>query len=70
VIGTSNETALLIAVVGNKLVFRDSEVLADSPKKLIVSDFKNGASDTLHFAESITDFLLKKPGDSVIRHCI
>jgi hypothetical protein len=39
-------------------MFRDSENLADSPKKLIIFDLKNGVSDTLQFAEFIIDFHL------------
>jgi hypothetical protein len=53
-----NGTAALIAVVSKKFVFRDSEIFADSPRKLIASDLKNGFSDTLQFAESIIDFHL------------
>jgi hypothetical protein len=34
---------------------RDSEIFADSSKKFIMFDLKNGVSDTLQFAESIPD---------------
>jgi hypothetical protein len=58
VIVARNRAAALIAVVGMKLMFRDSEIFADSPTKLIVVDLKNGAGNTLPFAESIVDFHL------------
>jgi hypothetical protein len=34
---------------------RSSEIFADSSKKLIMFDLKNGVSDTLQFVESILD---------------
>jgi hypothetical protein len=43
----------LIPVGGKKLVFRDSEIFADSPKKPIMFDLRNGVSYTLQFMESI-----------------
>jgi hypothetical protein len=58
VIVTGNGTVAPIAVVGKKLVFCDSEIFADSSRKLIVFDLKNGVSDRLGFAESIIDFCL------------
>jgi hypothetical protein len=56
VIVAGNRTAALIAVVGMKLMFRDSEIFAGSLRKLIMLDLKNGVGDTLQFAEPIIDF--------------
>jgi hypothetical protein len=58
VIVAGNATAALIAVVDKKLVFRDSEIFAGSPRKVTVFDLKNGVSDRLQFAEPIIDFHL------------
>jgi hypothetical protein len=58
VIVAGNGIAALITVGGKKSVFRDSEIFADSPKKLIMFDLKKGISDTVQFAESILDFHL------------
>jgi hypothetical protein len=51
-------SAAMIAVDDKKLLFRDSELFADSPKKLIMFSLKTGGSDTLQFAKSILDFHL------------
>jgi hypothetical protein len=56
VIVVGNGTTALIAVGCKKFMFRDSENFADSPKKFIIFDLKNGVSDTLQFAEFIIDF--------------
>jgi hypothetical protein len=58
VIVAGTGTASLIAVVGKKLVFGDSQIFAGSPRKLIIFDPKNGVSATLQFAESIIIFHL------------
>jgi hypothetical protein len=58
VIVAGSRTAGLIAIIGKKLVFRDSEIFTDSPRKLIMFNLKNGISDRLQFAESIIDFHL------------
>jgi hypothetical protein len=58
VIVAGNGTVTLIGVVGKRVVFRDSEIFANSPSKLIVLDLKNGASNMLQLAESIIDFHL------------
>jgi hypothetical protein len=48
----------LLAVGGKKLLFHDSGLFADLPKKRFLFDLKNGISDMLQFAESIVDFHL------------
>jgi hypothetical protein len=48
-----NGIAAPIAVVAKKLMFRDSEIFAGSPRKAIRFDRKNGVNDTLQFAEPI-----------------
>jgi hypothetical protein len=48
--------AALVVVGDTKLVFRESEILADSPTKLILFHLKNSVNDMLKFAESILDF--------------
>jgi hypothetical protein len=58
VIVAGNGPAALIAVGGKKLVFRNSQILADSPKKFIMFDLKNGVSDMLQLAAPIIDFHL------------
>jgi hypothetical protein len=47
VIVAGNGTAAVVVVVRKKLVFRDSDISADSSRKVIVFDLKNGVSDTL-----------------------
>jgi hypothetical protein len=51
-----NGTAALITIIGKKLVFRGSEIFADSPGKFIIFNLKTDVSDKLHFAEFISDF--------------
>jgi hypothetical protein len=53
-----NKYPALIAVGGKKLMFYDSGLFADSPKKFIVLGLKNSVKDTLQFAESSVDFRL------------
>jgi threonine dehydrogenase-like Zn-dependent dehydrogenase len=56
VVGTG--TTALIAVAGKKLVFRGSEIFADSLRKLVMFELKNDVSDTLQLAEFIINFHL------------
>jgi hypothetical protein len=58
VIVAGDRTAALIAVVDKKLVFHDSEIFADSLRKLIMFYLKNSVSDMLQFVESIIAFHL------------
>jgi intraflagellar transport protein 80 len=53
-----NGVAALIAAVGKQLVFRETEVFGETPRKLTVFDLKNGVSETVQFTESIVDFHL------------
>lgn len=53
-----NGTASLVAAIGKKVVYRDCEVFAESPRKLTVFDLKNGISETLQFVDCVLDFYL------------
>jgi hypothetical protein len=52
-----NGTPVLM-VVGKNLVARDNKIFADSSAKFIIFNLKNGVSDKLQLAESISDFHL------------
>jgi hypothetical protein len=66
VIVAGNGPAALIAVGDKKLMFRDSEILAGSLKKLTMFDLKNGVGDTLQFAESMKIFI---PNSATASEC-
>jgi intraflagellar transport protein 80 len=53
-----NGTVTLVAITGKKLVHRDCEVTGETPRKLILCDLKNGATESLQFSESIVDFFI------------
>jgi intraflagellar transport protein 80 len=53
-----NGIVTLVAVIGKKIVYRDCEVFAESPRKLTVFDLKNGVSENIQFTECIVDFYL------------
>jgi intraflagellar transport protein 80 len=51
-------TVSLVAAIGKTLVYRDCEVVLESPKKLTVFDLKNGVSEPISFNDTIVDFSL------------
>ncbi|KAK8841415.1 Intraflagellar transport protein 80 [Tritrichomonas musculus] len=53
-----NGVLALIAVTGKKIVYKDCEVVSESPRKLTIFDLKNGITENLQFSESITNFYM------------
>lgn len=48
----------LVAAVGKKIVYKDCEVIAETPRKLAVYDLKNGVNESLSFTDSVADFTI------------
>ena len=58
VLVAGNGTLALVAVTGKKIVYKDCEVVSETPKKLTIFDLKNGITENLQFNECIVDFYM------------
>ncbi|OHT07478.1 hypothetical protein TRFO_24303 [Tritrichomonas foetus] len=53
-----NGVLALVAVTGKKIVYKDCEVVSESPRKLTIFDLKNGITENLQFSECIVNFYM------------
>jgi intraflagellar transport protein 80 len=51
-------TLTLVTVVGKKLVFRDCEVIGETPRKLVIFDLRNGINENIQLTDCYIDFFL------------